>query len=122
MLIILLSSTKPKFYSMKKLVLLCISLFCVGSYSAQSSNEKTKRIELKKTHESVQVKTTSAEDSPFFGNDNKIKELLLKENSIELVPQRKTAQSKADYLNTLNAWIKSNPLLIKPDKRNVEIN
>lgn len=107
---------------MKKIVLLLVFLVSAGSYIAQTATERTKRIELKKTYEPVQVKLTAAEESPYYGYDNKIREILLKETSMELVPKRTQNQSKNDYLVTLNGWIKSNSLLIKPDKKGIEVN
>lgn len=107
---------------MKKIVVLLMFLIYAGNFVAQTPRERVKRIELQKSHESPKTKTAPAEDSPFFGYDNTIKEILLKESSINQVPARAQNQSKAEYLQTLNNWIKLNSSLIRPEKRNIEVN
>ena len=107
---------------MRTKLLLFILLFVTGSYFGQNTRETAKRIEIKKTYEQVQVKSLPAEESSFYGYDSKIKEILLKEASLDFVPKRKENQTKNEYLNTLNEWIKSNSLLVKPDQRSTEIN
>lgn len=106
---------------MKRIVVLLMFFLCAGICVSQTSDRKAKRIELTKTYAGVQTKSTGSEQSYYYGYDNKIKEILLKENSIDIVPKRAENQSKQEYLDALNKWIKSNPLLIKPDLRETEI-
>ncbi|MBA3666085.1 MAG: hypothetical protein H0W61_18050 [Bacteroidetes bacterium] len=106
---------------MKKVIILFVLFLCKENFIAQTSDQKVKRIELQKTYEPVQGKSLNSEESVYYGYDAKIKEILLKESSISLVPTRAGNQSKNDYLTVLNDWIKSNSLLIKPDHRGIKI-
>lgn len=107
---------------MNKLLFFIFLTMVSGSVIGQAKRETPKRAELTEAHEAPQVKISPAAESEYFGFDAKIKDALLKESSIELVPKRIANETKEEYLKKLNLWIKNNSSLIKPDKKGVEIN
>jgi hypothetical protein len=107
---------------MNKSIFLGLFLLFANYFVAQTNREHIKKAGLAKTYEPVQSKASAAENSNYFGLDNKIKEILLKDASMEKVPVRKENQTKNEYVVILNEWIKNNPGLLKPDKTSTEIN
>lgn len=107
---------------MNKLFLFLFMSLLSNHFFGQTVRELPKRPELTQTYEEPQAKSLAAEESNYFGYDAKIKDVLLKESSFELVPMRVATESKEDFLKKLNQWLVLNSYLVKPDKKNTEIN
>ncbi|MBI2721034.1 MAG: hypothetical protein HYX39_02550 [Bacteroidetes bacterium] len=104
--------------------MLSLVLFLIAqNHFCQSERPvRSKDIVLAEPPMAVHSKSAPAEASSYFGYDNKLKEILIKETFLSLVPQKDQNQSKADYLNILNKWIKSHPDLIKPELQTTQLN
>lgn len=108
---------------MKKLILSLVLFLITQNYFCQSERPvRSKDINLTTPTPAVYGKSAPAESSAYFGYDNKLKEILIIETSLSLVPQKNENQPKADYLTILNKWIKSHQDLLKPEFKATQLN
>lgn len=108
---------------MKKLILSLVLFLITQNYFCQSDRPvRSKDIILAAPPMAVYSKPAPAESSVYFGYDNKLKELLIIETSLSLVPQKSESQSKEEYLTILNKWIKSHQDLIKSEFKATQLN
>ena len=105
------------------LLLFCI-LFCsLSSITAQqnSTPESRKNLQLYTSSETVQGKNNAAEQSTYFGYDNKVKEVTINNNIPQNFPTKEGYADKAAYLIAANEWLKAHSALVRPEFINVLI-
>ena len=111
---------------MKKLVFISILYFLTLSLSiGQTNNHKQigkKRSLYIENTEAIQVAQKPAVESPYFGYDNKIKEISLSNAIPSGFPTKEGFADKTQYKTAINKWIKENPSFIKPEFKNTLIN
>jgi hypothetical protein len=105
---------------MKKLLFFLLFLCCVQLSKAQSTeNRKNKPLFI--NNQGIQGKSVSAENSIYYGFDNKIKEMMLDNNIPEKFPTKESYADKKSYLNVANEWLKAHQALVKPEFKNTTL-
>ena len=110
---------------MKKL--LFVPLLYMLTFNLSFGQTDTKKIGEKRTLYSqntalTQSSTKPAIESPYFGYDNKIKEISLTNSIPTNFPTKENYTNKEQYKIAINKWIKENPSFIKPEFKNIVIN
>ena len=113
---------------MKKAIILSFFYFLTLSLSFGQTNQ-VKKTESKKIHQdvnlmsgpSIQTSAQPAIESPYFGYDNKIKDISISDFIPTGFPTKEGYTNKETYRIAVNKWIKENPSAIKPQFINSEI-
>jgi len=105
---------------MKKLLFPLFVLCCVQLAKAQDA-ESRKNKPLFINNQGIQAKTAAAENSSYYGFDNKIKEMMLDNNIPEKFPTKENYADKKSYLNVANEWLKVHQSLLKPEFKNTTL-
>jgi len=110
---------------MKKITLVVCFYILVtglGFCNAQSTSIPEKR-KLSFTEQTPQTSSVAkpAEESAYFGFDQKIAKITLNGSIPSNFPTRENYPTKTQYLNVINKWIKENPSYIKPEYRSTVI-
>jgi hypothetical protein len=110
---------------MKKLLL--VPLLYLLTLNLGFGQKNTKTIGEKRTLYGQNTAVTQsinkpAVESPYFGYDNKIKEISISNSIPTNFPTKENYTSKEQYRIAINKWIKENPSFIKPEFKNTIIN
>jgi len=113
---------------MKKAIILSFFYFLTLSLSFGQTNQ-VKTIESKKqikdysliNNTGIQTASQPADESPYFGYDNKIKDISISNFIPTGFPTKEGYTNKETYRIAINKWIKENPSAIKPQFINSEI-
>lgn len=94
-----------------------IALFCALYGTAQNSDTKEiKAIQPANNYGTVIIASSgSAEKSPYFGFDNRIKEICVGETIPDKFPTREGYADKESYRRIANEWLKAHSAFVKPE-------
>jgi hypothetical protein len=105
---------------MKKLLFLFLVLCCVQLSKAQNAeNRKNKPLFI--NNQGIRAKAAPAENSMYYGFDNKIKEMMLDNNIPDKFPTKENYADKSSYLTVANEWLKAHQALVKPEFKNTTL-
>lgn len=108
---------------MKKIVaVVCFYILTINlSFGQHNQINATKRKMVKEEPAKGASVSQSAEQSPYFGYDHKISEVMIGNTIPTSFPTKEGYPTKKDYLTVINKWIKENPSFIKPEFKSTEI-
>ncbi|MBK9285348.1 MAG: hypothetical protein IPM51_13685 [Sphingobacteriaceae bacterium] len=69
----------------------------------------------------VNLKTTTAEQSEYFGYDNQIKKICVNEAIPSGLPSKQGYADKSLYKKAINEWFKAHNVFVKPEFQNTLI-
>lgn len=108
---------------MKKIVFgVCLYILTLSLSFGQHNQINTKKRKVV-VEEQVAVSSVSlpAEQSPYFGYDHKIVDVMIGNTIPAGFPTKEGYQTKEQYRTAINKWIKENPSFIKPEFKATEI-
>ncbi len=95
---------------------------CVFSYAQQAKTiEGRRKVLAENIQPSIAQSSTPAEESAYFGYENKIAEISSTNQIPQGFPTRSGFTNKEEYRKAINVWIKQNPNAIKSKYQNTEI-